>query len=50
MKDEFIDDEQVVPLRSERCCRVTVGDGLGADAVAEGLNDPLVVLFFCCFA
>jgi hypothetical protein len=29
---------------------VTVGDGLDADAVGDGLQDPLVVLFACCFA
>jgi hypothetical protein len=29
---------------------VAVGDGLGADAVADGLDNPLVVLFFCCLA
>jgi hypothetical protein len=45
-----VDDGKVVPLRSESCCQETVGDELGADAVADGLYDPLVVLFFCCFA
>jgi hypothetical protein len=44
--DEAVDDGEVVPLRSESGCRVAVGDGLGADAVAEGLDDPLVVFFF----
>jgi hypothetical protein len=29
---------------------MTVGNGLDADAVGEGLEDPLVVLFACCFA
>jgi hypothetical protein len=47
---EAVDDGKVVPLRSESSCRVAVGDGLGADAVADGLDDPLVILFFCCLA
>jgi hypothetical protein len=48
--DEAIDDRQVDPLWSERCCRVAVGDGLPVNAVGDGLQDPLVVLFGCCFA
>jgi hypothetical protein len=45
-----VDDGEVVPFRSESGCRVAVGDGLGADVVADGLDDPLVVLFFFCLA
>jgi hypothetical protein len=29
---------------------VTVCDGLGADAVADGFDDPLVIFFLYCFA
>jgi hypothetical protein len=45
MHDEAVYDGEVVPFRSEGGCRVAVCDGLGADAVADGLDNPLVVLF-----